>query len=129
MGDLAVAGVLHAVETITAQQLHQQVVQHLGAGTHDDLLGSDLHGTELPQVGGDGLPQAQAPCGGVDRSRPVPCSRMVWRMSRAQTVKGKSSAAMELVARSRNQTGSAGRRRLPGDAGTAAGDGSTALTK
>ena len=57
MGDLAVAGVLHAVETITAQQLHQQVVQHLGAGTHDDLLGSDLHGTELPQVGGDGLPQ------------------------------------------------------------------------
>lgn len=49
-----------------------------------------------------------APCGGMGRSRPVPCSKMVWRIRRAQTVKGKSSAAMELVTRSISQTCSAG---------------------
>ena len=44
-----------------------------------------------------------APWGGMAWSRPVPSSKMVWRISRAQTVKGKSSAAMELVTRSISQ--------------------------
>ena len=78
---------------------------HICAGTYDALLGSDLHGTELPQVGGDGLPQGPGALGRRGPQQAGTLLRMVWRMSRAQTVKGKSSAAMELVARSRNQTG------------------------
>ena len=49
-----------------------------------------------------------APWGGMAWSRPVTSSKMVWRISRAQTVKGKSSAAMELVTRSISQLCGAG---------------------
>ena len=49
-----------------------------------------------------------APWGGMAWSRPVPSSKMVCRISRAQTVKGKSSAAMELVTRSISQLCGAG---------------------
>ena len=69
-GDLAVAGILHAVGHLTSQKLHQQAVQHLGAGAHDDLLRAHRHAPELAQMVGDGAAQRPRALGrrGVEKA-------------------------------------------------------------
>ena len=62
-GDLAVAGILHGVALVPAQQLHQHAVQHLRAGADDDLLRVHRHTPELPEVGGDGMAQLRRALG------------------------------------------------------------------
>ena len=59
--DFGVAGILHSKDRVPPQQLRQQEIQVFRAGADDDLLRGNRHAPEIPEVGGNGLPQGRQP--------------------------------------------------------------------
>lgn len=60
---LAITGVLHAIEALTAQQLDQKAGQIFRPGPHNDLLRIGPDAPETVQVFRDRPAQPTAPCG------------------------------------------------------------------
>ena len=59
--DFGIAGILQSENRVPAQQLRQQQVQVFRTGADDDLLRRNGHAPEVPEVGGNGLPQCGQP--------------------------------------------------------------------
>ena len=57
VGEARVAGVLHRIAPVAAEQLHDEVVQHLGPRPHHDLGRVHLHAAHAAQVGREGRAQ------------------------------------------------------------------------
>ena len=57
LGNLPVAWIFKAIDTVLSQKLDQQTVKILGPRADNDLVGVDRHAAKGAQVGGDGLTQ------------------------------------------------------------------------